>query len=121
MLPAWAWVLLEDYVERSLGARGEASRDPRATLEALARLWPDLSCTILVQAPWMGTVRFKRLSTEETELYLDSGEWQGKAGGYAIQGLAATLIPAINGSYSNVVGLPLTETVAMLTGLGWRR
>lgn len=65
-------------------------------------------------------VRFKRLSAEETELYLDSGEWRGKAGGYAIQGLAGTLIPAINGSYSNVVGLPLAETVAMLTGLGWR-
>ena len=66
-------------------------------------------------------VRFKRLSAEETELYLASGEWQGKAGGYAIQGLAAAMVPAINGSYSNVVGLPLAETVAMLTGLGWRR
>jgi septum formation protein len=66
-------------------------------------------------------VHMKRLSGEERALYLDSGEWCGKAGGYAIQGLAGMLIPAINGSYSNVVGLPLAETVAMLEGLGWRR
>jgi septum formation protein len=65
-------------------------------------------------------VRFKRLSEEERERYLDGGEWEGKAGGYAIQGAAAALIPAINGSYSNVVGLPLAEALAMLRGLGWR-
>lgn len=65
-------------------------------------------------------VRFKRLTGPETEAYLATGEWEGKAGGYAIQGLAAALIPAINGSYTNVVGLPLTEVVAMLQGLGWR-
>ena len=68
-------------------------------------------------------VRFKRLSDEEIALYLASEEWRGKAGGYAIQGLAAALIPEISGSYSNVVGLPLAETVAMLRGLGlpWHR
>jgi septum formation protein len=66
-------------------------------------------------------VRFKRLTGPERELYLDSGEWEGKAGGYAIQGRAAAFIPAINGSYSNVVGLPLAEALAMLEGLGWRR
>lgn len=65
-------------------------------------------------------VRFKRLTADETQRYLDSGEWHGKAGGYAIQGMAGALIPWINGSYSNVVGLPLTETLAMLRGLGWR-
>ena len=65
-------------------------------------------------------VRFKRLSAEEIEAYLDSGEWQDKAGGYAIQGQAAAFIPAINGSYSNVVGLPLAETAALLHGLGYR-
>ena len=63
-------------------------------------------------------VRFKRLTGPERELYLDSGEWEGKAGGYAIQGRAAAFIPAINGSYSNVVGLPLAEALAMLEGLG---
>ena len=66
-------------------------------------------------------VRFKRLSNCEIDRYLNSGEWRGKAGGYAIQGLASAFIPAINGSYSNVVGLPLTETVACLEGLGFRR
>jgi septum formation protein len=66
-------------------------------------------------------VIFKRLSPDEIERYLASGEWRGKAGGYAIQGLAAAFIPAITGSYSNVVGLPLAETWAMLQGLGYRR
>lgn len=66
-------------------------------------------------------VQLKRLNTEERDAYLNGGEWQGKAGGYAIQGAAAAFIPAINGSYSNVVGLPLVETLAMLVGLGWRR
>ena len=64
-------------------------------------------------------VRFKRLSDTEITDYLASGEWQGKAGGYAIQGIAGAFIPAINGSYSNVVGLPLTETAGMLAGLGY--
>ena len=66
-------------------------------------------------------VEFKRLSVGEIDTYLSSGEWRGKAGGYAIQGLAAALIPSINGSYSNVVGLPLVETLGMLHGLGWSR
>jgi septum formation protein len=66
-------------------------------------------------------VRMKRLTPEEITLYLASGEWRGKAGGYAIQGLAAAFIPAINGSYTNVVGLPVVEIMAMLQGLGWQR
>jgi septum formation protein len=65
-------------------------------------------------------VRFKRLTEAEIDAYLASGEWQGKAGGYAIQGRAAAFIPWIGGSYPNVVGLPLTETLALLQGLGWR-
>ncbi|MGH6931147.1 MAG: Maf family protein [Dongiaceae bacterium] len=65
------------------------------------------------------TVALKRLSGPEIEGYLASGEWHGKAGGYAIQGLAAAFVPWINGSYSNVVGLPLYETRAMLNGLGY--
>jgi septum formation protein len=67
------------------------------------------------------TVRFKRLAEPEIEGYLESGEWQGKAGGYAIQGRAEAFVMQINGSYSNVVGLPLAETVNMLRGLGWTR
>jgi len=65
-------------------------------------------------------VAFKRLDRRERQAYLASGEWRGKAGGYAIQGLAAALIRRINGSYSNVVGLPLFETTALLQGAGWR-
>jgi septum formation protein len=64
-------------------------------------------------------VVFKRLSTAEIDRYLASAEWQGKAGGYAIQGLAAAFIPTIAGSYSNIVGLCLSDTYAMLTGLGF--
>lgn len=64
-------------------------------------------------------VRFKRLSEPEIDAYLASGEWQGKAGGYAIQGTAATFIRFLSGSHSNVVGLPLFETAQMLRGLGY--
>ena len=64
-------------------------------------------------------VRFKRLEAREIEAYLASGEWRGKAGGYAVQGRAAAFVPAVNGSYSNVVGLPLAETAALLRGLGY--
>jgi septum formation protein len=59
-------------------------------------------------------VRFKRLEAAEIDSYLASGEWQGKAGGYAIQGRAAAFVAFLSGSYSNVVGLPLFETVALL-------
>ena len=64
-------------------------------------------------------VRFKRLSREEIEVYLASGEWEGKAGGYAIQGRAGAFVTKLIGSYSNVVGLPLYETMALLMGEGY--
>jgi len=64
-------------------------------------------------------VRFKRLSRDEIELYLASGEWRGKAGGYAIQGLAGTFVIKLVGSYTNVVGLPLYETTTLLAGDGY--
>ena len=64
-------------------------------------------------------VRFKRLSREELESYLASGEWRGKAGGYAVQGLAGTFVVKLVGSYTNVVGLPLYETVGLLTADGF--
>ena len=59
-------------------------------------------------------VRFKRLEATEIDDYLQSGEWRGKAGGYAIQGRAARFVAFISGSYSNVVGLPLFEAVSLL-------
>ena len=64
-------------------------------------------------------VCFKRLDDAETAAYLASGEGIGKAGGYAIQGRAETFVRTLNGSYSNVVGLPLAETVALLRGAGY--
>ena len=64
-------------------------------------------------------VRFKRLSRDELERYLASGEWRGKAGGYAIQGLAGTFVVKLIGSYTNVVGLPLYETISLLDGEGF--
>jgi septum formation protein len=64
-------------------------------------------------------VRFKRLSEQDIESYLASGEWRNKAGGYAIQGLAGTFVVKLVGSYSNVVGLPLYETIALLAGEGY--
>lgn len=64
-------------------------------------------------------VMFKRLSPEEIDAYIASGEWDGKAGGYAIQGLAEGLISRIQGSHSAVVGLPLYETRALLKAAGF--
>lgn len=61
-------------------------------------------------------VRFKNLSREEIESYIASREWRGKAGGYAIQGLAGCFVQNISGSYTNVVGLPLLEVVNLLLG-----
>jgi septum formation protein len=65
-------------------------------------------------------VVMKKLSDEEIKTYLDSMEWQGKAGGYAIQGRADAFVKSLNGSYSNVVGLPLYETSSLLTGIGFK-
>ncbi len=66
-------------------------------------------------------VVFKRLSDAELDFYLASGDWHGKAGGYAIQGQAAMLIRSIQGSYSNIVGLPLFELSQLLIGAGLLR
>ena len=65
-------------------------------------------------------VRFKRLSRDELDSYLASGEWRGKAGGYAIQGLAGSFVVKLVGSYTNVVGLPLYETISLLAGDGYK-
>ncbi len=64
-------------------------------------------------------VGFSRLGLEQCRAYLDCGEWQGKAGGYAIQGRAAAFVRFLSGSYSNVVGLPLFETAQLLRGHGY--
>ena len=72
----------------------------------------------------VSVVKMKRLSDAELNAYLASGEWQGKAGGYGIQGLAGALIPWISGSYTGIMGLPVAETAALLTAIGhpvWRQ
>ncbi len=66
------------------------------------------------------TVAFKRLTGDEIESYTAGGEWRDKAGGYAIQGRAGAFVRSLGGSYFNVVGLPLYETVTLLEGLGLR-
>jgi septum formation protein len=65
-------------------------------------------------------VAFKRLSADELEAYLASGEWQGKAGGYAIQGRAEALVRMLQGSHSGVMGLPLYDTRALLRAAGYQ-
>ena len=66
-------------------------------------------------------VTFKRVEAAEIDGYIASGEWHGKAGGYAIQGRAAVFVRGLSGSYSNVVGLPLYESYALLRGLAYAR
>lgn len=75
-----------------------------------ARLW---------ERDVMTVVRMKRLSDEELNGYLATGDWRGKAGGYAIQGPAGALIPWIRGSFTAVVGLPLAECAALLQAAGY--
>lgn len=67
----------------------------------------------------VSTVRMKRLSDPELNAYLAGGEWRDKAGGYALQGLAAAFIPWISGSPSGIIGLPLHETATLLSAAGW--
>ena len=69
----------------------------------------------------MTVVHFKKLNKTEIQNYIKTGEWHGKAGAYAIQGLASVFVKRINGSYPNVVGLPLYETQSLLTGLGYSK
>lgn len=75
-----------------------------------ARLW---------ERDVLSAVRLKRLSDEEINAYLASGEWQGKAGGYGIQGLAGAFVPWISGSFTGIVGLPLAETAGLLVAAGY--
>jgi septum formation protein len=73
----------------------------------------------LLTSDSVSVVRMKRLSDAELNAYLASGEWQGKAGGYGIQGLAGALIPWISGSFTGIMGLPVAETASLLTAIGY--
>jgi len=125
-----AWVLAADTVvacgRRSL-PKPETETLARACLALLSGRRHRVLGGVSVVTPkgmtrtrcTMTMVSFKRLSSAETDRYIASGEWRDKAGGYAIQGLAAAFVKSINGCYFNVVGLPLHDTVALLTGLGF--
>ena len=73
----------------------------------------------LWQRDVVSTVKMKRLSDPEINAYLASGDWQGKAGGYGIQGPAGAFIPWIEGSFTGIVGLPLAETAGLLQAAGY--
>ncbi len=73
----------------------------------------------ILQRDVVSQVKVKRLSDVEINAYLATGDWQGKAGAYAIQGPAGAFIPWISGSFTGIVGLPLSETAALLQGIGY--
>ncbi|WP_170559098.1 Maf family protein [Ruegeria atlantica] len=73
----------------------------------------------VLQRDVVSQVKIKRLSDVEINAYLATGDWQGKAGAYAIQGPAGAFIPWISGSFTGIVGLPLSETAALLQGIGY--
>ena len=125
------WVLAADTVVacgRRILPKAETEGDARACPTLLSGRRHRVLGGIAVAGPdgrsaqrvVMTTVAFKRLTQREIDSYVATGDWHGKAGGYAIQGHAAAFIPWINGSYGNVVGLSLSDAVAMLSGLGWR-
>ena len=111
---------------RRILPKAESERDARHCLALLSGRRHRVITAVAVRAPdgrvlervVVTRVLVRRLSRADQAAYIASGEWRGKAGGYAIQGRAQAFIPWINGSYSNVVGLPLAETVALLASLG---
>jgi septum formation protein len=104
------------FVEEALASLKMLSGRNHRVLTGLCMITPDDRVRVKIVDT---RVRFKRLSKEEIEAYIASREWRGKAGGYAIQGLAGCFVQKIVGSYTNVVGLPITEAVNMLLGEGF--
>ncbi len=127
-----AYVLGADTVVaqgRRLLAKAADAHEARAWLQLLSGRGHRVFTGVCVIAPSgrramrlaEARVRLKRLTGREIDAYLESGEWQGKAGAYAIQGLAGGFVIAVQGSYSAVIGLPLYETRMLLEGLGYRK
>ena len=127
-----AFVLAADTVVACGRRILDQTNDPeraRALLELLSGRRHRVLTGLAVRAPdgrvsrrvALTQVAFKRLEACEVEAYVASGEWLGKAGAYAIQGRAEAFVVALNGSWSNVVGLPLELALRMLRGLGWRQ
>ena len=114
-------------VGRRILPKAETEAEARACLKLLSGRSHDVLTAVAVLAPdgreasrvVESRVTFKRLSQTEAEGYIASGEWQGKAGGYAIQGIAGGFVTDISGSYSAIVGLPLYESASLLEGLGY--
>jgi len=128
---AGAFVLAADTVVacgRRILPKAETEAEARACLALLSGRRHRVLTGVGVMAPSgalslrrvVSQVAFKRLSDAEIAAYVRSGEWCGKAGGYAAQGRAAMFIAWMSGSYSNVVGLPLFETAQLLAGCGYR-
>jgi septum formation protein len=129
--PTDSYVLAADTVV-ACGRRILPKAEDRDTAEACLRLLSGrrhrVYTGVAVSAPdgrsnaciALTTVTMKRLGSEQLMGYLQSGEWEGKAGGYGIQGRAEAFITSISGSYSNVVGLPLKVSADLLRGLGYR-
>jgi len=112
---------------RRILPKAETEAQARACLTLLSGRRHRVMTAVVLRAPngrhsrrlVESIVGLARLTPGQLRTYLDSGEWQGKAGGYAIQGRAASFVRFLSGSYSNVVGLPLFETAQLLRGLGW--
>jgi septum formation protein len=109
-------VLKPDTVDEAMAALQLLSGRAHRVLTGLCLITPDDRLRLKIVDT---RVRFKRLASREMDAYIASREWRGKAGGYAIQGLAGCFVQKIVGSYTNVVGLPLTEVVSMLMGDGF--
>jgi septum formation protein len=127
-----ALVLAADTVvgvgRRILGKPGDAD-EARRFLELLSGRRHQVHTGVVLHLPdgalrrrlVTSIVAFQRLTAQQVAAYLETGEWQGKAGGYAIQGRAEMFVRFLSGSHSNVVGLPLFETAQLLRGVGWLR
>lgn len=124
---AGAYVLAADTVValgRRVLAKPELADEAAACLRLLSGRSHRVYCAVCLVTPSGSSrsrlvqtrVRFKRLSRAEIDAYLATGEWRGKAGGYAIQGIAGAFVVKLTGSYTAVVGLPLYETVRLLEG-----
>ncbi len=127
-----AYILAADTVVavgRRVLPQAQSEAEVRACLKLLSGRGHRVETGVAVIAPQGETserlvesrVQMKRITSAEIDGYVASGEWRGKAGGYAIQGRAGAFVLDIKGSYSGIVGLPLYETLCLLEGLGWRR
>lgn len=133
LAPAGALVLAADTVVgvgRRILPKAEAEEEARRCLALLSGRRHQVTTGVALVGPEPGKTRtrlvttavaFQRLTGQQVDAYIESGEWRGKAGGYAIQGRAEAMVRFLSGSWSNVVGLPLFETAQLLRGIGWLR